>query len=151
MMTPISSMQNVLAASYLQQSGFDVSFGRWICVSLPFGVTCTLIAWVYLIVVMKPDDISEIPVIVYERENKVLSKRNILVVLMSLFTILLFANFPYVEFIFGEIGIVAAAFVGLMFGSGILSEVYHQKAYIKSFVIFKCWQLRDVCSLITFL
>ncbi|MEY2798425.1 MAG: hypothetical protein RIS22_691 [Actinomycetota bacterium] len=44
-MTPISSLQNVLAVSSLEQSGINVTFGRWICVSVPFCVLSTLIAW----------------------------------------------------------------------------------------------------------
>ena len=82
----------------------------------------TLLAWVYLLAVVKPDDIKSIPIIVYER-GTVFGARNITVVVTSLFTILLFANFRYVEGIFGDIGIVAAVYVAFMFGSGILSEV----------------------------
>jgi di/tricarboxylate transporter len=99
-----------------------VTFGRWICVSLPFGVLNTLLAWAYLIVVVQPDDIQSIPLIVYER-GTVLGKRNVTVIVSSLLTILMFANFTYLEFFFGEIGIVAAVYVVFMFGSGILSEV----------------------------
>lgn len=99
-----------------------VTFGRWICVSLPFCVLNTLLAWVYLVVVVRPDDISCIPLIVYER-GTVLGKRNVTVIVTSLLAILLFANFSYVQFFFGEIGIVAAVYVAFMFGSGILSEV----------------------------
>ena len=99
-----------------------MTFGSWICVSLPFCVLNTLLAWMYLIAVVRPDDITAIPLIVYER-GKVLGKRNITVMVTSLLTILLFANFTYVEFFFGEIGIVAAVYVAFMFGSGILSEV----------------------------
>ena len=102
-----------------------VPFGQWICVSLPFCVLNTLIAWAYLIIVIKPDDITSIPLIVYER-GTVLGKRNITVIVTSLLTILLFANFTYVEYFFGEIGIVAAIYVAFMFGSGILSEVVHR-------------------------
>ena len=107
-----------------------MSFGRWICVSLPFCVLNTVISWLFLLLVMQPYDIAAIPIIVYER-GSVFGKRNITVVVSSLFTILLFANFPYFEFIFGEIGIVAALFVAFMFGSGILSEVQ----YISSFLL----------------
>jgi phosphate transporter len=99
-----------------------VSFGGWMCISLPFGVMNTVLAWAYLIVVVRPDDISTIPLIVYER-GKVLGKRNLVVIVTSLLTILLFANFTYVECVFGEIGIVAALYVVFMYGSGILSEV----------------------------
>ena len=107
------------------QAGFDVTFGKWILVSVPFCVLNTLIAWVFLLVVVQPDDISCIPIIVYERGTKVFGKRNIAVVASSLLTILLFANMPYVEFLFGEIGIVATLYVAFMYGSGILSEVQY--------------------------
>ena len=100
-----------------------MSFGRWILVSVPFGVLNTLIAWVFLVLVMKPDDISSIPIIVYERGTNVFGRKNLAVMGTSLFTIVLFANFRYVEGVFGDIGIVAAVYVAFMFGSGILSEV----------------------------
>jgi len=83
----------------------------------------TVIAWAYLIMIVKPDDIESIPVIVYERGLPVFGKRNITVIASSLLVILLFANFTYVKEMFGEIGIVAAIYVVFMFGSGILSEV----------------------------
>ena len=106
-----------------------MSFGKWICVSLPFGVLNTVIAWAYLIMIVKPDDIDSIPVIVYERGLPVFGKRNITVIASSLLVILLFANFTYVKEVFGEIGIVAAIYVVFMFGSGILSEVSLSSSY----------------------
>lgn len=90
---------------------------------MPFGVLNTVLAWAYLVIMMRPDDISSIPLIAYERGNAVLGKRNITVIVSSLLTILLFANFTYVEPFLGEIGIVAAIYVVFMFGSGILTEV----------------------------
>lgn len=104
------------------QHGFDVSFGAWIMISLPFGIFCTLFAWFFLCLVLKPDDITAIPVIVYERKN-VLTTRNLLVMFLSLMTIILFAFFSYLQVIFGDIGIVALTFVAIMFGSGLLTEV----------------------------
>lgn len=89
----------------------------------------TVIAWAYLIMIVKPDDIDSIPVIVYERGLPVFGKRNITVIASSLLVILLFANFTYVKELFGEIGIVAAIYVVFMFGSGILSEVSLSASY----------------------
>ncbi|KAJ1432819.1 Sodium:sulfate symporter transmembrane region-domain-containing protein [Ochromonadaceae sp. CCMP2298] len=122
MMTPISSVQNLLATSYLEQTGIEVSFGRWILVSLPFCTVANIIAWLFLLVVMEPYDIKSIPIIVYERGN-VLGKKNIAVLVLSLATITTFACFNIVEDIFGDIGIVACIFIGIIFGSGILTEV----------------------------
>jgi hypothetical protein len=128
---------------HLSQAGFTVTFGSWICVSLPFCVLNTLIAWAYLVAVIRPDDISSIPLIVYER-GTVLGKRNTTVLVTSLLTILLFANFTYVEFFFGEIGIVAAVYVAFMFGSGILSEVRNAPIYADSHM--SCVQYITVSS-----
>ncbi len=99
-----------------------MSFGRWLLVSVPFCTFCTVFAWAFLIVVVKPDDITAIPVIVYERK-KAFGRRNIAVVVLSLFTIMLFASFSYLQPYFGDIGIVSLVFVVAMFGTGMLSEV----------------------------
>ncbi len=81
-----------------------------------------VVAWAFLIVVIKPDDITAIPVIVYQRK-KSFGRRNTAVVVLSLLTIMLFASFSYLQPYFGDIGIVAMLFVTVMFGSGMLSEV----------------------------
>ena len=122
MMTPISSLQNALAVSYLEQAGIIVSFGTWIAVAMPFSLICTFICWLLIIVVEKPDDVASIPVIVYERSS-VIGKRNMTVMAISLLTILLFATSSLTSHIFGDIAIISLCFVALMFGSGMLSEV----------------------------
>jgi phosphate transporter len=122
MMTPISSLQNALAVSYLEQAGIIVSFGTWIAVAMPFSLICTFICWLLIIVVETPDDVSSIPVIVYERST-VIGKRNMTVMAVSLITILLFATSSLTSHIFGDIAIISLCFVALMFGSGMLSEV----------------------------
>ncbi len=71
---------------------------------------------------MKPDDVKAIPIIVYERGN-VFSKRNVMIMVCSIITLILFASFSSLKSVFGDIGIVALGFVTLMFGTGILSEV----------------------------
>ena len=122
MMTPISSLQNALAVSYLEQAGVEISFGTWIAAAVPFSLICTVICWLLIIVVEKPNDITSIPVIVYDR-NSVVGKRNMTVMIISLFTILLFATSSLTSHIFGDIAIISLCFVAFMFGSGMLSEV----------------------------
>ena len=121
-MTPISSLQNVLAVSYLEQAGMPISFGKWICVSLPFCTISTVLAWLFLLVVLKPDDITSIPIIVYER-GKAFGKRDATVTLLSILTLVMFASFNYFKSFFGDIAIIASLFVTFMYGSGILSDV----------------------------
>lgn len=122
MMTPISSLQNVLAVSYLEQAGIIVSFGTWIGVALPFSLISTVICWLLIVVVEKPDDVSSIPVIVYERSS-VIGKRNVTVMVLSLLTIVLFATSALTTEIFGDIAIISLCYVAVMFGSGMLTEV----------------------------
>lgn len=45
MMTPISSLQNVLAVSCLSNAGVKVSFGQWMAIALPFCLLNLVIAW----------------------------------------------------------------------------------------------------------
>jgi phosphate transporter len=122
MMTPIASLQNALATSYLEQAGVPVSFGRWIAVALPFCLLCTTVAWLLIILIVKPYDVKSIPVIVYERGN-VFDKRNTTVIALSLLTIGMFATSTLTANIFGDIAIISLSFVAIMFGSGMLTEV----------------------------
>ncbi|CAN0527422.1 unnamed protein product, partial [Ectocarpus sp. 8 AP-2014] len=46
MVTPISSMQNVVARQALENAGFTISFGTWIALGIPFCVLGVFIAWV---------------------------------------------------------------------------------------------------------
>ena len=108
--------------AFIPQSGVQVSFGHWLLVSVPFCSICTVIAWFIIILFVKPDDISSIPAIVYERGNA-FSKRNVTVMSLTVFTLVLFAIFHNLKPIFGDIGIISLCFVWLMFGSGMLSEV----------------------------
>jgi phosphate transporter len=81
-----------------------------------------VVAWLIIIYFVQPDDIQSIPAIVYERGNA-FSKRNVTVMSLTIFTLLLFAFFTYLKPVFGDIGIVSLCFVAIMFGSGMLSEV----------------------------
>jgi phosphate transporter len=122
MMTPISSMQNALAASYLEAAGYPVSFGSWIAMSVPFCTTCVLLSWAFLIQVVNPDDIQAISAIVYERSN-IWAPKNMFVMTTSLLTIVLFALSSLIIGDIGDIGIISLLFIAVMYGSGTLSEV----------------------------
>lgn len=122
MMTPISSLQNVLAVSYLEQNNSGVTFDRWMCVSVPFCLTLTLISWAAIIVIIRPDDINRIPVVVYELGND-FTKRDMTVISVSVVTMLLFATSSLTDFVFGDIGVISLCFACIMYGSGMLTEV----------------------------
>merc|ERR1711974_52690 len=91
-------------------------------VSIPFASLCTVLAWVVLCVIVKPDDVDSIPIVIYKRDNK-LSKRNIAVLVMSFLAIMMFAFFEYMKHILGDIAMVSMIYVAIMFGTGMLSEL----------------------------
>ena len=121
-MTPISSPQNALAASYLESAGYPVSFGSWIAVSVPFCVTCVLLSWVFLMTVIDPDDVQSISAIVYERNN-IFSPKNLMVMISSFLTIVMFSISSLIIGEIGDIGVISMIYVATMYGTGILSEV----------------------------
>lgn len=43
MMTPISSLQNTLAVSFLEKAGYTVTFGQWMTMAVPFCTAGTVL------------------------------------------------------------------------------------------------------------
>lgn len=41
-MTPISSLQNTLAVSYLEKAGYTITFGQWMAIAVPFCTVATI-------------------------------------------------------------------------------------------------------------
>lgn len=101
----------------------SVSFGSWLLISVPFCTLSTLIAWFLITILVPPTDIKRIPVIVFDPQGSVFTKRNVTVMVLSLCTLVLFALFSCIKSTFGDIAIVSLLFVVAMFGSGMLSEV----------------------------
>ena len=49
--TTISSVQNILAIKYINESGkFNISFFQWITFAGPIGLACLIYFWIYLII-----------------------------------------------------------------------------------------------------
>lgn len=92
-------------------------------VSVPFASACTLLAWAMLCMVYGSGDVTEIPIVVYDRENKPFSIRNLTVVMLSVVTMVAFASFSLFKPYFGDIGMVALLYGCFMFGTGILTEL----------------------------
>eukprot|EP00752_Nemacystus_decipiens_P001911 g1841.t1 len=122
MVTPISSMQNVVARQALENAGFTITFGTWVAVGLPFCTLGVLVAWVLLCVVVDPCDVDSIPMIVHSRGD-VMSRKNVFIVALTLLTIFGWSTIGVTEDLFGDLGIIALFFIIIAFGSGILSEV----------------------------
>nr|CCA18653.1 divalent anion:Na symporter (DASS) family protein pu [Albugo laibachii Nc14] len=121
MMTPISSLQNTLAVSYLEKAGYTISFGQWMAMAVPFCTFTTILCWAFLLWVFDPKDAKCIPQIVYDQKQKI-SRVHVTVITLTLLTILLWATFTFTSPTFGDLGIISLIFMFVMFGTGILSQ-----------------------------
>ena len=121
-MTPIASLQNVLATAQLAQHDIDISFGNWILVALPFCVICVTICWGMIVYVFNPNDVKSIPVIAYEADEHG-EKRRLVTLLVCVVCVILFATSFTTTSIFGDIGIISMTFLSVIFGSGMLSTL----------------------------
>eukprot|EP00904_Undaria_pinnatifida_P009467 jgi/Undpi1/5650/HiC_scaffold_2.g00924.m1 len=110
MVTPISSMQNVVARQALENAGLTISFGIWIAVGLPFCVLGVFVAWCLLCIIVDPTDVEHIPMIVYSRGD-VLSRKNVFIVSLTLLTIFGWSTIGATEDFFGDLGIIALLFI----------------------------------------
>ncbi|TMW62994.1 hypothetical protein Poli38472_005612 [Pythium oligandrum] len=121
MMTPISSLQNTLAVSYLEKHGYIISFGQWMALAVPFCTISTILCWLFLLWVFNPQDAKYIPQIVYDQKQKI-SSLHIAVISLTLLTIGLWATFSVTSMTFGDLGIISLMFMFVMFGTGMLSQ-----------------------------
>jgi hypothetical protein len=81
---------------------------------------------------MQPYDVKSIPIVVYDRENR-MNKKNITVLVLASVTMIAFSTFEYtLKGIFGDIAMVALVYIAIMFGSGLLTEVPSHSAYDSS-------------------
>jgi phosphate transporter len=122
MMTPIASMQNIIAIQQIHNNGIALSFGAWVLNAAPLCIVSVVIVWLIILVVVNPDDVETIPQILAPPSTVPMS-RTVLVSSLSLLTIVLWAFSSYTTAFFGDLGIISLCFMVVMFGSGILTEV----------------------------
>jgi hypothetical protein len=116
----------------ITQVGIIITFTEWILVSLPFGTICIFLSWMALCFIMQPYDVKSIPIVVYDRENR-MNKKNITVIVLASLTMIAFSTFEYtLKDIFGDIAMVALIYIAIMFGSGLLTEVSPSPAHSPS-------------------
>mmetsp|Transcript_17890 Transcript_17890/g.35863 ORF Transcript_17890/g.35863 Transcript_17890/m.35863 type:complete len:314 (+) Transcript_17890:1-942(+) len=61
MLTPIASLQNIIAVQQMNMHGQPMSFGEWMWLALPIAVTGTVLVWCLIIILLRPDDVEKIP------------------------------------------------------------------------------------------
>eukprot|EP01135_Chromosphaera_perkinsii_P002521 Nk52_evm37s224 gene=Nk52_evmTU37s224 len=122
MLSPISSPQNAFMIGYLsgEYPEYSISFAQWITFSVPFCVLGLIVLWVYLIVALKPDDVNEIPAIVWEK--KPMSFNHYFVLFVTFLTAALWCTLSLTKDVVGDLGIIAYLPIILFFGTGILTK-----------------------------
>jgi sodium-dependent dicarboxylate transporter 2/3/5 len=56
--TPIASPPNAVAVSFLQQSGYDISFLQWVLIAVPLMIFLLGFSWLLISYLFPPDDAS---------------------------------------------------------------------------------------------
>ncbi|KAJ2394802.1 low-affinity phosphate transporter, partial [Coemansia sp. RSA 2603] len=112
MASPISSPQNIIAINTMNP---PPSWFQWFAVSIPVCILCDLGIWALLLIVYRPHKTT--PAIHQTRfTSEKLNKRQIYVCIVSVLTIVLWCFESSLEFLFGDMGIVAIVPLVLLFG-----------------------------------
>ena len=91
--------------------------------SVPLASVLTFVSWALICFMYPSGEVTTIPFVIYDRENRVLSARNVIVLMISFLTLVSFASFDAFKPFFGDVGMVALLYATIMFGSGILTEL----------------------------
>lgn len=120
MTTPISSPQNLIAYDVIVAAGKDISWGKWLAVSMPISIMCTLVVWIYLWLFFRPDveEVDPVP----ERVLEPFSLIHVFVLIVCGGTIVLWAIGSQIESFVGSPGITALVPVVLFFGFHLLDK-----------------------------
>ena len=79
-------------------------------------MVCLLTTWVYILLVLKPDDVQHVPEIVFERER--MSRNHYVVLFTSFATVALWCTLSVSKPVFGDMGTIAVLPMVTFFGLG---------------------------------
>jgi len=114
--TPIGTPPNAIAMEYLQQAGMEITFARWMMLSIPLVVILLYLLWLLLLRRYAPGDI-EIQMGTEEEEPDKFTIRQWLVMLIFVLTILGWLTSGYTGISTGMVGLLALI---VSFGIGLL-------------------------------
>jgi phosphate transporter len=115
--SPIASPQNLIA---LQNMNPTPSWGTWFFVALPVCIISILLIWILLLVTFQPGKGTTI-VPIRSMKDK-FTGIQWFISIVTIFTIALWCVTHQLEFIFGDMGVVAIIPIALFFGTGILTK-----------------------------
>ncbi|KAF9148041.1 low-affinity phosphate transporter [Linnemannia schmuckeri] len=118
MASPISSPQNIIAIEYMRPAP---SWLEWFTVALPICLVCDLTIWATLLWVYQPS--SNTPTISTIRSTKdPITGTQVFVCVVTIITILLWCFEHQLEWLFGDMGLIAIIPLLAFFGTGILTK-----------------------------
>ncbi|KAF8925073.1 SPX domain-containing protein [Dissophora ornata] len=118
MASPISSPQNIIAIEYMSPAP---SWFEWFFVALPVCLICDLAIWVILLWVYEPS--SNTPTISTIRSTKdPITGTQVFVCAVTVLTIILWCFEHRLEWLFGDMGLIAIIPLLAFFGTGILTK-----------------------------
>lgn len=117
MLSPIASPQNIVA---LQIMNPPPSWGTWFFVALPVGIISILLIWVVLLVSFHPSRGTTIVPIRPVRDR--FTGVQWFISLVTLGTIVLWCVSHQLDWLFGDMGVIAIIPLVLFFGTGILTK-----------------------------
>ncbi|KAL3425502.1 SPX domain-containing protein [Phlyctema vagabunda] len=117
MLSPIASPQNIVA---LQIMSPQPSWGVWFFVAIPVGILSILVIWVVLLLTFHPSRGTTIIPIRPVKDK--FTGVQWFISIVTLGTIILWCVTHQLEWLFGDMGVVAIIPIVLFFGTGILTK-----------------------------
>lgn len=117
MLSPISSPQNIIAIQIMEPSP---SWIVWFFIALPVGVICILLIWMILLITFRPTKGSRIVPLrpIVEKFTKI----QLFVSIVTLVTIALWCMGHQLEWLLGDMGVIAIIPTVIFFGFGVLTK-----------------------------
>lgn len=117
MLSPIASPQNIVA---LQIMSPQPSWGIWFFIALPVGIISILLIWLILLVTFQPGRGTTIVPIRPVKDK--FTGVQWFISIVTLGTIILWCVSHRLEYLFGDMGVIAIIPLVLFFGTGILTK-----------------------------
>ncbi|POS85678.1 hypothetical protein EPUL_002506 [Erysiphe pulchra] len=117
MLSPISSPQNIIALQIMKP---PPSWIVWFFITLPIGVICILLIWVILVMSFRP--VKGTRIIPLRPIVEKFSRVQLFVSTVTLITIALWCMGHQLEWLLGDMGVIAIIPVVIFFGSGVLTK-----------------------------
>ncbi|KAK9477619.1 SPX domain-containing protein [Lipomyces japonicus] len=117
MASPIASPQNVIA---LQNMVPNPSWPAWFFIAIPVCVMCIVLIWLLLLITLNPAKGAIITKV--ERTHEKFTRTQIFVSAVTLITIALWCVSHQLEFVFGDMGVLAIIPLVVFFGTGLLTK-----------------------------